>query len=97
MTDGRLVCGVTADHQNRIVDSDELRDLPFQLTVNRFFTGHQSACRDAGAVPLDRIGGGLGDVWMAAQPEVVVACKADQFLSVDDRRVGDNAVVVSRL
>ena len=46
VTDRRLVGGMPADHQDRSIDTNELSDLPLQLSVDRLLTRDQPTRRN---------------------------------------------------
>ena len=93
VSDDRFVGGVTTHHDDRVFHPDPVRDFLFELTVDILLATDQSGGGYAGAVLLGRLEHRLGDIWVAAHTEVVVAGETDQVLAVDSGCVPSQALM----
>ena len=91
--DNRFVGRVTAEHDNGVVGSDKFGNLAFQVNVNRFLTGNESAGGNAGAVFRDSVLNRFDDFRIAGGADVVVAGEADVLFAVDVGFIVDNSLM----
>ena len=93
VADDRLVGGMSAHEAQGRLGAQEAGDRPLQLAVQVLLAGRQAAGRDAGAVAVDGLLGGLRHRRVARHPHVIVTGEVDQFAAADDGAVVGDPLV----
>ena len=75
---------VAADEDNAVLGAVQLRQSLFEFAVKRALAGNRAACRDRGAIAVDGALGGVGDLRVAVEAEVVVRCEINIAPVADD-------------
>ena len=79
--DGRHICCMPAYIGDTVLSPYQVYKLFLQFTMKWPFTGSDTACRDRCPIILYCLLGGLGNKWVSAQPEVIVAGVVDELPS----------------
>src|ERR1700736_4377631 len=90
MSDDRNVRRMSADERHTILAAMETRQRLLQLAVKRPLAGYRPACRDRGAVAVDRSLRRLRNPRVPVEADVVVGSEVDVGLVADQGfRAGD--------
>ena len=90
MVETLAACPLTK--HERAVGADGLRDLALEIAMELGIARHHAARGDGGAELVDGVLGGLDQLWMTGEAQIVAPGEVQDRLAVDDRLAALQAV-----